>query len=334
MSCSKPVTLKITDRYGVQHYPTDITGRPIAFPCGYCIGCKTDKINMWTKRLTYEFNGRSSSFVALTYDDLHSFYNRGFYEKSLNRKDLHEFIDNFRHYLRNHYSHLTDSLHFKYFAVGEYGGQNGRPHYHVLMLGIPPAMANMIIPKLWKKGSCDAKPMFRGSISYVLKYMSKQQNKDYNRQHFEVFGLTPPFISCSPGIGAEFFMAHQDEIRRYGYVKDGARNIPVPNYWKNKIFCMAPCKHYIDSQIEYKKCLNDEHDNFAKAHNYYSYDDFILEQARITEKNMVIECRNQGIPVDDYTNFGHRSYRVPKYYDLQKHYKTMQKIASEVLDNY
>ena len=64
MSCSKPVTLKITDRYGVQHYPTDIAGRPIAFPCGYCIGCKTDKINMWTKRLTYEFNGRSSSFLA------------------------------------------------------------------------------------------------------------------------------------------------------------------------------------------------------------------------------------------------------------------------------
>ena len=73
MSCSKPVTMPITDRFGVQHYPTDISGKPIAFPCGYCVGCKTDKINLWTQRLTYEYTGKTASFVALTYDDTHPF---------------------------------------------------------------------------------------------------------------------------------------------------------------------------------------------------------------------------------------------------------------------
>ena len=335
MSCSKPVALKITDRFGVKHYASDITGRPIKVPCGYCIGCKTDKINTWTNRITYEYANRVSSFVALTYDDYHLNYNRGYYSPTLKREDLHKFVDNLRHYVSKHADNSPGATtHFKVFAVGEYGGEKGRPHYHVLIMGLSPQYCAGIIPKLWKKGHCRVDPMFRGSVSYVLKYMSKQQNKQYNKLHFTAFGLDKPFISASPGIGSVWYLSHAEEILKTGYISDGGKCVPVPTYWKNKIFSLHGSLQSAKDMIEFKSRLNMQHDLEARDKGYWSYDTYVLEKARITEMETVNELRRQGIPVEDYKNYGHVAYRVPKNYSLVKKYADNKKLAFKALTGY
>lgn len=333
MSCSNPITMPMIDRYGIQHYPVDVTGKSISFPCGYCVGCKMDKINLWTRRITYEYTGKTSSFVALTYDDFHLHYNKGYYNPSLDRLELKKFLDNLRHLVHNKYGSADGvNANFKHFAVGEYGGMNNRPHYHLLLLGLSPKFCSVVLPKLWKKGSIRVDPMALGSVRYVLKYMEKQQNKDYYKKHYTCFGLDPPFISCSPGIGAEYIMSHSDDILRTGCIKDGSHFIPVPNYWKNKIFLMSPSNYYIQLQRDYKNKVNSENLKFARDHGYKNFDSYMLEQARLKEVEMVNDMRRNGIPVEDVKTYGHVTYKTPKNFSLVKRSHNLSKLADEALE--
>lgn len=123
MACSNP-------RYSSKTY--NVLGQAIKFNCGYCLNCKSAKVTNWTNRLKFEYNLASSSFITLTYDDNHAFYKRGFYRKSLNRDDLHRFIDHLRHYIKKNYQDKQfldkfNRYNFRYYAVGEYGGRLGRP---------------------------------------------------------------------------------------------------------------------------------------------------------------------------------------------------------------
>lgn len=318
MACSNP---RYLNKY------TNVLGQPIKIPCGYCLNCKSGKITNWTKRLTYEYNISSSSFVTCTYDDNHSFYKKGYYRKSLNRIDLHRFIDNLRHYLSNNYkfSTFTDELNrinFKYFAVGEYGGKLGRPHYHILFFGLSPAMAMKVVEKCWNKGSTDVEPMLIGSIRYVMKYFDKQQNGENLLSKYYDKGLNPPFISCSPGIGSDYYFAQAKNISETGCIKFGNQFVNVPNYWINKLSVFSP--DMINKRSKFLMKQQKELLKTSKKFGFKDFDSYMTYISRIKEKDLIEKMRTMGVPVEDTLKYGYLAWKIPKSYNKKIIYEALE----------
>jgi len=95
----------------------------LLLPCRQCIGCRLERSRQWATRLMHEtaFHKRSI-FLTLTYDP------KKYLDRSLIPVHLQTFFKDLR--ARHHYYGKAKS---KYFACGEYGDQNQRAHYHVML---------------------------------------------------------------------------------------------------------------------------------------------------------------------------------------------------------
>lgn len=105
-------------------YPKTIKNETIGFiqvPCGKCQICQRNLVHDWAVRLRYEaYSSKSVYWVRLSYDHEHLPINESGFV-TLCKADLQKF-----------FKRLRKKIKFRYFAVGEYGGKNGRPHYHIL----------------------------------------------------------------------------------------------------------------------------------------------------------------------------------------------------------
>ena len=174
LSCINPIIIRTRGRGIKKNYQV---------PCGHCLNClikKESQIEFLAKKeLLYNYlDGKSASFVTLTYDDNHIPYNDyGFI--TLNRAHLQKFIKNMRRQIE--YYKTNES--FKYMYCGEYGDgshstsktgvSTHRPHYHIVFIGLSPEAVKRYTRKLWKFGLCDVGPLAQGGIRYLCKYMTK-----------------------------------------------------------------------------------------------------------------------------------------------------------------
>lgn len=186
-----------------------------------------------------------SSFLTLTYDDKHVPSNG-----SLNERDVQLFLMRLRKYLQD-----TD-IKIRYFYCGEYGEQNLRPHYHMLLFGFEfpdrkrvkqnkqgdDLYTSKKLDELWGKGYCWIGNVTRKSAEYVSRYILKKVGGDqalehYQRidQHGEIHQVVPEFVrmSLKPGIGATWFEKYGDQIfPRDEVIVDGKKTIP-PRYYQS-----------------------------------------------------------------------------------------------------
>ena len=94
--------------------------RYLTLPCGLCFGCRCDNTRMWSLRMMHESRYHEHCyFITLTYAP--EFLPK---DGDLNYRDLRLFFVNGRHHFQ------IPGFPFKYFACGEYGDRNLRPHYH------------------------------------------------------------------------------------------------------------------------------------------------------------------------------------------------------------
>lgn len=96
----------------------------IPYGCGQCLPCRVNLRRQWMWRqflegLTHEEN----AFVTLTYNEEHVPANG-----ALEPRELQLFIKKLRFAIY--------PLRVRYFAVGEYGEKNLRPHYHLSLFGM------------------------------------------------------------------------------------------------------------------------------------------------------------------------------------------------------
>lgn len=162
--------------------------------CGQCTNCRINHKLRWMGRMAleqkYAFPGMPGAFLTLTYDDEHVPKNG-----SLFRRDLQDFMDALR---RN--TSRTE----RYFAVGEYGSQTLRPHYHVLHFGAygNPAWAK-IYNRCWKRGFIQVGSAEGAAHNYVAGYVTKKLDRTHHAA-IEERGLVPEFFSCSqrPTLGS------------------------------------------------------------------------------------------------------------------------------------
>ena len=100
----------------------------ITVPCGKCDECRVNHSREWALRCSLHYAALSpeekakSWFITLTYDDLH---NPGV----LCPDDMTLFFKRLRKHFKNEK--------IKYFYCGEYGSRTYRPHYHLIIFGLP-----------------------------------------------------------------------------------------------------------------------------------------------------------------------------------------------------
>lgn len=155
---------------------------PHAFACGLCLPCRIKRRSEWTHRLMLEATQhKNSAFVTLTYADDNLTFVRGL--ATLVPADLRDWLKRLRFQLP------PKSLRF--YAVGEYGDGNQRPHYHVALFGYPHCLRGStrkdyladgnaccspcnLIHNTWGLGGVDVGTLTSSSARYVAGYIEKK----------------------------------------------------------------------------------------------------------------------------------------------------------------
>lgn len=204
-------------------------------PCGKCEGCRADRAQQWSVRLRDEsLMHPQNSFVTLTYADSN--------QTTLDKSHLQKFIKNAR----------SDGYKFRYFAVGEYGEQTRRPHYHAIIFGedfrfgaIPiseTAYTNRRLEKIWNRGIIYIDDVTPASCAYVAGYVHKKLGDT------ETFSL----MSTKPGIGHAYLDKFHDDLRRVGASVVSGKERPVPKRylkWKQE-----ELQNLIEQRAELFRC--------------------------------------------------------------------------------
>lgn len=316
MSCSN--TFLLFDKLTKQ-YKYDAFGHIIEFPCGVCENCKRDRISILEQRAKFEWrNNKYCAFIDLTYDNNHLEYNFGDNGEhilpTVSKKSFHKYIDNLRHYLKNHNIKNCNSK-FSWLGCSEYGDSTFRPHYHIILFGVDFHSGYKFLNKLWKNGYVDVKPVYNGAIRYVLDYLEKQQKGENNDRMYFDRGINQPFVSWSKGFGSGFYKEHADEIAETGCIQIAGCRIPVPSYYKYKYI-----KFNWDNieQMEFvKRQIKLQHKEIARSYGFHSINDYLKFNTLNRELNLIskkaenrksIDCLKYSYVIRDMQNLKKRRF--------------------------
>lgn len=200
--------------------------------CGQCIGCRIDRTQDWATRIVHEASLHElNCFITLTYDDDHLPPGR-----TLVKKDFQDFMKRLR---KQHDGKV------RYFAVGEYGDLDERPHYHACIFGLDFAdkrphtkngqgdqlYKSELLQKLWGKGFCLVGSLSPQSAAYVAKYCVKKVNGDLADSHYR--GRQPEFglMSLKPGIGAGWFEKWSGDVYPSDFLVIQGKKRAPPRYY-------------------------------------------------------------------------------------------------------
>lgn len=209
------------------------------------MGCRLAKAGEWAMRIQHEAKLHdANSFVTLTYNDL---FLPDTYSVSV--KALQLFMKRLRKALGNE--------RVRFFGCGEYGEENLRPHYHVMIFGydFPDkkpwrktgsghlTYISEELAKIWPFGHHEIGNVQIESAGYVARYcMKKITGKEaaahYNRIHpltGEQVQVSPEFITMSrrPGLGEGWFTRYATDAFPSDFViVDGQKKQPPRYYMK------------------------------------------------------------------------------------------------------
>lgn len=231
------------------HSPTRID----VIPCGQCIGCRLDYSREWATRIMLEAKQwKNNWFITLTYNDENLPYRARVNTETgelmesapLCPEDLQLFMKR----LRKHWSDKYKHQNIRFYACGEYGEENGRPHYHIAIFNLPlqPKALKWYkrneqyqtiwtcpeLEEIWGMGFVTVGALTYQSAAYIARYMCKKQKGKDQKEYYEMLGLTPEFsrMSLKPGIGAA---AYKKEYYEKDYIQmpDG-RQVKPPKYFE------------------------------------------------------------------------------------------------------
>lgn len=140
--------------------------RLVGFPCGKCPVCLQKRANEWALRISLEGRMHNDlAFVTLTYSP------EKLYDNALIPSHLSSFMKRLRTYAQR--SGFQGKIRF--FGVGEYGEKRGRPHFHLVLFGLPKLFWNCI-RDAWTGSIVDVQtPRSRDAVaSYVAGYVVKK----------------------------------------------------------------------------------------------------------------------------------------------------------------
>lgn len=168
----------------------------IHLPCGRCTGCAKDNARDWALRCHLEWQQHDHAvFATLTYRD-------ETLPPTLEPRHLQLWLKRTRWALGTARS-------IRFFASGEYGEKNGRPHYHALLFGARHTDRD-VLDNAWGLGHVNVQKVNTARINYIAGYTQKKWTdraqaavEQLDESTGEIFRYQPPFIRMSrrPGIG-------------------------------------------------------------------------------------------------------------------------------------
>lgn len=222
-------------------------------PCGKCAFCIKKAIDAWCLRLSHEMEISSSAFfITLTYDNEH--IPPG---EELCKRDLQLFIKRLRK--------VNSGI--RYFAIGEYGTEKGRPHYHAVIF-------NLIDLSLVNSAWCDINGnsfghvvgdrATMGRIRYMVEYMALPTQDNGKEKAFRIMSRRPGIGFCYVQKWKGFHKARSDSVV-YVFSTPNA----MPRYYKDKMYnvhqravAVAKAKEFsskhpkISCPVEHDRLLN------------------------------------------------------------------------------
>lgn len=191
----------------------------------------------------------SSSFLTLTFNDTYLPSNY-----SVSVRDLQLFNKRLRKRLGS----------FRFFACGEYGDQEQRPHYHLLVFGLEfhdrylwrksasgfLLYRSPVLEEIWPFGHCEVGDVSSQSCGYVARYILGKVNGEPAQEHYtrvhpisgEVVKVKPEFITMSRGgrgnkggIGSAWYDQYAEDCFPSDFVIVEGQKKPIPRYYKKKL---------------------------------------------------------------------------------------------------
>lgn len=240
-------------------YPIYVSKAGGLVPCGQCLPCRINRRKKKTARLVLESRQHEHVlFVTLTYDNDHlptEYFDHETGEVLysnpsgvLDPRSIELFLKRLRRRMP------PKSLRF--FACGEYGEKNTRPHYHLLLFGLPYKSKHLLFD-CWADPFtgvpfCDPDrldvqvPSSEWDVGqYVSSYVMKKLTKADDPR---LEGRTPEFFRQSKGIGiksvdvladalssfsAKCYIESQGDIPRVLHFN--GRKLPIDRYMREKI---------------------------------------------------------------------------------------------------
>ncbi|AXH74001.1 MAG: replication initiator protein [Microviridae sp.] len=243
MPCYKPLIAYRSSNGSVNFVQNRFhgSGDTLSLPCGRCIGCRLEKSREWAMRCMHEAQMHERNcFVSLTYNDFNLPE-----DGSLRYKDFQDFMRKLRYEFGK----------VRFYMCGEYGDDNGRPHFHALLFGVDfddkvyfkkspagfPLYRSRKLEVLWPYGYSSIGSLTFESAGYVARYVMKKVTGDAAEAHYrvvnedtgEVKERKPEFghMSLKPGIGAAWLDKFSSDVYPGGRVVVRGAEGMSPRYY-------------------------------------------------------------------------------------------------------
>lgn len=250
MPCFNPITAfksqertPETGRYGITFNSNNalIEGSSFTVPCGKCQGCRVDRSREWAARCVHEAQMHDENcFLTLTYNDEHLPP-----DYSISLRELQLFVKRLREHVKTK---------IRFFAVGEYGDLEDRPHYHLLIFNYnfpdqllyskknnKPIYTSKILSQLWPLGFSTIGTVNYQTAAYCARYSMKKIGGDLATEHYirvhpitgKINSVTPEFSTQSrrPGLGAAWFHKYKSDVFPSDFLIVDKKKHPVPKFY-------------------------------------------------------------------------------------------------------
>lgn len=252
MACNYPITAyKCEDGGIVFDERKGAVACELRLPCGQCDGCRLERARQWAVRCVHEsMMYEENIFLTLTYND----ENLPDREELLYR-DFQLFMKRLRKevcYYKKSSKHQGPYREIRFFMCGEYGEDNGRPHYHACIFNLDfqdkkifkktsagsYIYTSETLDRIWGKGFATIGDVNFDSAGYVARYITKKSRKNM-KEHFidietgEIFQKEDEFtkMSLKPGIGRRFYDKWKRDIFPHDHVVVNGKVMKPPKYY-------------------------------------------------------------------------------------------------------
>lgn len=221
---------------------------PLEIPCNNCMGCKLERARQWSIRMMHESRYHPKNcFITLTYNNANVPQNFG-----LDIRHWQLFMKRLRR-------SLPQKLRF--YACGEYGDENLRPHYHAIIFNWDPPdrvlhgrsssgeliYESKTLSGLWGLGFAGVQDVTHKSCAYVARYVTKKIRDTDDRGASRYYRLSPvdgafhrvrpefAVMSRRPGLGSAYAAQFKSDFYPSGFlVVNGVRQAP-PKFYLSRL---------------------------------------------------------------------------------------------------
>lgn len=251
MACYSPIRAYRTKEGGITFSRNaSFSGVELKLPCGQCVGCRLERSRQWAMRCVHESKlHEKNCVVTLTYNDV----NLPEFGK-LVKRDLQLFMKRLR-------KEFGSGIRF--YACGEYGENNKRPHYHCVLFNFDFAdkkfykrsktgdnlYTSVTAERVWSKGFAVVGEVTFESCAYIARYVvdkitgpAAADYYQYTTEDGEVITMPKEFTNMSrkPGIGSGYFDKFGAEVYTHDSCIVRGSEVRPPRYYDVKMDTIDP----------------------------------------------------------------------------------------------